>query len=296
MSHKDKGRLPPFVPLLKETLASPAWRAMSHGARSLYTCLKARYSTTLHNNGRLFVSQRVAAREIGSGFKQIARWFRELQYFGFIVQTKGGSLGVNGKGTAPHWRLTECGYMRDSPTRDFMSWNGEPFMDTPRPRRKKQNPVAENRNTPLRKTATPTLRKSATPQGTSVAENRNMVGPDPLRKNTTYLTNHSQSPIGVRATVLASSGAAPAAPCLAHAPDTMSPNGEDDLDIPDFLLVQNRNPLASEQQKKADATARGPDCEIKKRGEGRQAQGPQVRRGAGKTPLHRASAKKEAPT
>jgi hypothetical protein len=39
-SHKtrgrDKGRLGPFVPLLKETLESAAWRAMSPSARVLY--------------------------------------------------------------------------------------------------------------------------------------------------------------------------------------------------------------------------------------------------------------------
>jgi hypothetical protein len=38
---RDKGRLPAFVPLLKETLASPAWKAMSHGARSLFPTLPA---------------------------------------------------------------------------------------------------------------------------------------------------------------------------------------------------------------------------------------------------------------
>src|SRR5262245_55978634 len=92
-------QLQPFVPLIKETLASRAGRAMSHGARSLYVALKARYSSTLHNNGRIFISQRVASHEVGSSFEQIARWFRELQYYGFIVQTQGGSLGLDGKGT-----------------------------------------------------------------------------------------------------------------------------------------------------------------------------------------------------
>ena len=52
MSKRDKGCLPPFVALLKETLASPAWLAMSHGARNLYVALKARYSSNLHNKGR----------------------------------------------------------------------------------------------------------------------------------------------------------------------------------------------------------------------------------------------------
>jgi hypothetical protein len=183
MSRRDRKargeRLPPFVPLLKATLESPAWRAMSHGARSLYVSLKVRYNSGQHNNGRLFVSQRTASQEIGSSYAEIARWFRELHHFGFIVQTKGGSLGLNGKGTAPHWRLTECGYMNDPPTRDFARWDGTKFKDcVNRGRRpRKQNPVAENRNTLLRKTATPALRETVTLFGTSVAENRNMVEP-----------------------------------------------------------------------------------------------------------------------
>jgi hypothetical protein len=137
--HNDKGRLSPFVPLLKDTLASPAWRAMSHGARSLYVALRARYSINSHNNGRIYLSQRQAAREVGSGYNSIARWFRELQHFGFIVQTKGGSLGLNGKGTAPHWRLTELGTRvggeLENPTNDFLRWDGTPFEDKTRPRK-----------------------------------------------------------------------------------------------------------------------------------------------------------------
>jgi DNA-binding transcriptional MocR family regulator len=178
--HDRKGRadrLPPFVPLLKATLASPAWRAMSHGARSLYVSLKARYNSGQHNNGRVFVSQRTASQEIGSSYTEIARWFRELQHYGFLVQTKGGSLGLNGKGTAPHWRLTECGYMNDPPTRDFGRWDGTKFKDcvSRRRRPKEQNPVPENRNTSLRNPVTPSLRNPVTPLGTSVPENRNMV-------------------------------------------------------------------------------------------------------------------------
>jgi hypothetical protein len=125
----DKGRLPPFVPLLKDTMATPAWRGMSHGARSLYVALKLRYSSNFNNNGRLFLSQRDAAEELNSHHNQIARWFRELQYFGFIVMTEGGCLGIEGSGRAPHWRLTEIGYMKAPPTRDFVRWNGNPFPE-----------------------------------------------------------------------------------------------------------------------------------------------------------------------
>jgi hypothetical protein len=93
----------------------------------------------------LFVFRR-AQKELGSGTVQIARWFRELQYYGFIIKMIPGQLGVVGKGRAPGWRLTEVGYMRgtsskgmeDMPTMDFLKWNGTPFSKrcAPRPKQK----------------------------------------------------------------------------------------------------------------------------------------------------------------
>ena len=61
----------PFVALLKETSKSPAWRSMSHGARSLYVCLKCRYHSKQHNNGRLYVAQ--AASNQGNRIKLYLR-------------------------------------------------------------------------------------------------------------------------------------------------------------------------------------------------------------------------------
>ena len=106
---KDKGRLAPFVPVDQEMLNSPAWRAMKMGARMLYIHLKRRWSFKQRNNGRIFLSQRDAQEEMGVGDRDsISRWLRELQHYGFIVMTNPGGLGVNGKGKAPHWRLTEA--------------------------------------------------------------------------------------------------------------------------------------------------------------------------------------------
>jgi len=62
---KDKGRLPPFVPLDQEVMNSPAWRAMSYGARWLYVHLKRRWSFKQKNNGRIYLSQRNAREEMG---------------------------------------------------------------------------------------------------------------------------------------------------------------------------------------------------------------------------------------
>jgi hypothetical protein len=132
---KDKGRLAPFVPLDVEVMSSPAWRATSFGARWLYVHLKRRWSFKQRNNGRLFLSQRDALKEMGVKDRDsISRWFRELQHYGFIVMTDSGGLGVDGKGKAPHWRLTELeapgGRNGDTwmlPTKDYNKWDGAKF-------------------------------------------------------------------------------------------------------------------------------------------------------------------------
>jgi len=181
---RRKERLPPFVPLLIDTLDQPAWRAMSHGAQMLYVALRRRYSPHNHNNGRLFLSQRTAEKELKSHHNEIARWFRELQHYGFIVLHTAGYLGADGHGQAPRWRLTELGYMRDAPTRDFTRWGGQPFKDTKQPRpskratltpairatRKKQNPVREKQHGVCAKSGTPPCAKTLTLKAHTVHE------------------------------------------------------------------------------------------------------------------------------
>jgi hypothetical protein len=67
--------------------------------------------------------------------------------------TQQGCLGVDGHGLAPHWRLTEVGYMNDPPTQDFLKWDGAKFRRRNRPSRRpeKQNPDTEMLITPIRK-------------------------------------------------------------------------------------------------------------------------------------------------
>jgi hypothetical protein len=67
---------------------------------------------------------------------------------GFIRQTQAGCLGVDGKGQAPHWRLTELDCNGDEPSREFAVWGGERFEN-------KKNPVPQKRDTPSLKSGTP---------------------------------------------------------------------------------------------------------------------------------------------
>src|SRR5262249_15109819 len=96
-------------------MRSPAWRATSFGARWLYVHLKRRWSFKQRNNGRIFLSHRDAQEEMGLAHRDsISRWFRELQYYGFIVMTEPGCLGVNGKGKANHLGGAWVGAMRSN--------------------------------------------------------------------------------------------------------------------------------------------------------------------------------------
>jgi hypothetical protein len=129
---EEKGRLPQFVPSFVGTMETPAWKALSMGARVLYLQLKRHLFTGIkNNNGKIYLSQRDAMKETGCNNRDsIRRWFAELEHFGFIVKTAEGSLGVDGKGKAPQWRLTELDAPNtDQPraTRDYEKWDGAPF-------------------------------------------------------------------------------------------------------------------------------------------------------------------------
>jgi hypothetical protein len=157
---RHKGRISgPFVPLLKDTLKTPAWKALSFGARSLYVVLKWRYNNNLMNH--VYVSTRIAAQELSAGRNSVRLWFHELAYYGFIAMVTRAHHGVDGHGKAPCWRLTEEKYLGKEPTRDFLQWDGSPFT--------------EKRNPPRLHTIKNRTRGSDA--GASVAPTRVPVGP-----------------------------------------------------------------------------------------------------------------------
>jgi hypothetical protein len=150
MSKREK--LPsdgPYVKLHKGTIESQAWRALSHGARCLFTEL---WSKTDNADHRSYLSYREAARKLGSARHKVREWFAELEHYGFIVMLQMHSLGTDGRGKAALWRVTDKGTIRggyEAPTKDFLKWDGVLF--DPKPYRakhgtrewsniKKQNP------------------------------------------------------------------------------------------------------------------------------------------------------------
>jgi hypothetical protein len=145
MSKKDKGRIPgPFFPMLKNTIESRAWVSLSYGARCLFVALKAQTDNAHYS---AYLSTREAAGKVGASRQKIREWFAELEHYGFIVMLNPGSLGSDGHGKAPLWRITDKGTTRggyEEPTNDFLKWDGTPF--DPKPYRRgitwsgKQNP------------------------------------------------------------------------------------------------------------------------------------------------------------
>jgi hypothetical protein len=138
MSKKQSGQVyieGQFVGLRWELLDSPAWKHLSMGARLLYIALARRLNFDTRNNGRIYLSTRFAMEEIGTTSKNsISRWYRELQHYGFIVQTTPPTLGS--KGLAAHWRLTDVAYGKldgrpIKATKDYLKWTGEVFPAGP---------------------------------------------------------------------------------------------------------------------------------------------------------------------
>jgi DNA-binding transcriptional regulator YhcF (GntR family) len=114
MSRKVKGRVEtPFIPLTVSVMQTAAWRALTAHARVVYIALKGNWNNTFNNNGRIFLSVRRAAKELGFNKDTISRALHELEYYGFVVMTRGAYLGVEGKGKAPHWRLTELAWFEN---------------------------------------------------------------------------------------------------------------------------------------------------------------------------------------
>jgi hypothetical protein len=77
-----------------------------------------------------------------AGSTHVARNFCELEHYGFTVETVPASLGTDGKGRAPHWRLTELETASALPTIDFKNWDGTKFQQA-QPRRPRKRPLPE---------------------------------------------------------------------------------------------------------------------------------------------------------
>lgn len=127
-------KLPPFTPLIHQTMDTLAWRALTPAAKALYPLLKRKVGGNTGLNGQIGLGVREAAEYLGTNKDTAARAFHDLEAKGFIVACKVGHLGYAGHGKATEWRLTELGTGAKlneggKRTADFRSW--QPGRDFP---------------------------------------------------------------------------------------------------------------------------------------------------------------------
>lgn len=149
---RNEARAEHFTKLVRNTMETPAWRALSPTAQALYPWLKLEWrGPQNNNNGKIRLSVRQAADRLGVGINTAARAFHDLQAKGFLVVTEHARLGVEGQATCPAYELTEItlphGDKRDG-RKLFKDWKeGADYpvhkatVHNPRGRRGKKNPV-----------------------------------------------------------------------------------------------------------------------------------------------------------
>ena len=94
--------------MIRVTMETPAWRALTTTAQALYPWLKLEWrGPQNNNNGRISLAVSTAARRLGVKPDTAARAFHDLQAKGFLVMTKPACLGIGGAASAPMFELTE---------------------------------------------------------------------------------------------------------------------------------------------------------------------------------------------
>ena len=109
-----------FIQLEHWFYDSPAFQSLKPGPRAIYIELKRQFNG--HNNGEIFLSQRIAGNAANIGRDTVGKYLTELVAKGFIVKTMGHHLGPAGVGQAAKWALTELPLNGAPATKEFMAW------------------------------------------------------------------------------------------------------------------------------------------------------------------------------
>ena len=119
---RKKGRgTPPFIQIFKYMLETPAWLSLPVIARAAYLHLAARYNGS--NNGKISLSARVLAKELGCAPGTAARALIKLDDAGFIRPTSIGQFKLrNRKASEYHLTTFRCDETGEAATKDFQQW------------------------------------------------------------------------------------------------------------------------------------------------------------------------------
>lgn len=99
-----------WTKMIRSTMETPAWCALSTAAQALYPWLKLEWrGPDANNNGKIRLSVRDAAERLGVNLDTASRAFHDLQAKGFLVLTEHAMLGIEGAAKSPAYELTELG-------------------------------------------------------------------------------------------------------------------------------------------------------------------------------------------
>ena len=116
-----------YTTIIRHTMETPAWRALTSTAQALYPWIKLEWrSTQYNNNGEIRLSARQAASKLGITTDTAARAFQDLQAKGFIHITKAARLGVGGEGKSPKYEITELALPKvekSKPRKLYLEWS-----------------------------------------------------------------------------------------------------------------------------------------------------------------------------
>ena len=133
-----------WTKLVRPTMETPAWRALSLVAQALYPWLKMEWrGPHTNNNGSIRLSVRQAARALGVSNDTAAKGFHDLQAKGFLVMTEAAVLGLEGQAKSSAFEMTELAV---NPARDcsrlYLTW--QPGHDFAVRRSTANNPAGRN--------------------------------------------------------------------------------------------------------------------------------------------------------
>jgi len=146
-----------YTVLVRNFMATPAWRALPSSAQALYPWLRLEWAgDKFNNNGKIKLSVRQAAECMGLNQKTVMRALHALQAKGFIHITEPARLGVTGEARSSRLELTEIplpGSERNEGRKLYKEWSeGNDFPVTkaavhnPRGINGKTKPRAQNGN------------------------------------------------------------------------------------------------------------------------------------------------------
>jgi len=122
---RNEARGEHFAAMIRNTMNTPAWRALSPSAQALYPWLKLEWrGPKANNNGRIALSVRQAAKLMGAGVNTAAREFELTE------------IALPGEGARPRRLYVDWKAGGDFPVQKAAVHN-------PRGTNRKQNPVIE---------------------------------------------------------------------------------------------------------------------------------------------------------